>query len=71
MKAEYDLNPDDELHKLLTDAEKASFRARDLTQQLLTFSKGGLPIKTVTSIDGLIKDSVEFTLRGSNVKCKM
>ncbi len=54
----------------LTEAEKASVRARDLTQQLLTFSKGGAPIKKTASIPELIKDSTEFTLRGSNVKCE-
>jgi CheY-like chemotaxis protein len=45
-------------------------RARDLTQQLLTFSKGGAPIKKTASIDELLKDTTVFTLSGSNVKCK-
>ena len=58
---------DDKVFKRLTDAEKASIRAKDLTQQLLTFSKGGAPIKTVTSISELINDSTSFTLSGSNV----
>ena len=41
---------------------------KELTQQLLTFSKGGLPIKKVGSIKDIITDSVLFLLRGSNVK---
>lgn len=49
-------------------AEKATLRAKDLTQQLLTFSKGGAPIKTTASITELITDSAHFALRGSKVK---
>jgi len=52
----------------LDEAEKASERARDLTQQLLTFAKGGAPIKKTISIGRLITDSVSFALRGSNTK---
>ncbi len=55
----------------LSEAKKASQRAKDLTQQLLTFSKGGAPIRKTVSIVGLIKDSVSFASRGSNVKCEI
>ncbi|MGB2878150.1 MAG: ATP-binding protein, partial [Dehalococcoidales bacterium] len=51
----------------LLEAEKASLRARDLTQQLLTFSRGGTPVKKIVSIAELIPDSAGFALRGSNV----
>jgi len=54
----------------LLEAEKASVRAKDLTQQLLTFSTGGAPIKKTISITDLIKDSVDFALRGSNISCE-
>jgi CheY-like chemotaxis protein len=60
---------DNRITDRLTKVEKASLQARELTQQLLTFSKGGAPIKKPTSIAGLIKDSVSFALRGSNVRC--
>jgi nitrogen-specific signal transduction histidine kinase/ActR/RegA family two-component response regulator len=64
------LEPDDVLlYKRLEAIEKASLKARDLTQQLLTFSKGGTPIKKTISIVELIQDSASFALRGSNVKC--
>ncbi|MFC1902780.1 nitrogen regulation protein NR(II) [Chloroflexota bacterium] len=53
----------------LDEAEKASVRARDLTQQLLTFSRGGAPVKNTVSIAGLLKESVGFALRGSNIRC--
>ncbi len=56
--------------KNLGEAETASLRARDLTQQLLTFSKGGAPIRRTTSIADIIRDSARFALRGSNVRCE-
>lgn len=59
----------DKIHQKLTDAEKASLRARDLTQQLLTFSRGGAPVKKAASIADIIKDSAAFTLSGSKVTC--
>lgn len=58
-----------EIPSLLQEAEKASLRAKDLTQQLLTFSKGGAPIKKTASIAGVIRDSASFILRGSNINC--
>jgi two-component system, cell cycle sensor histidine kinase and response regulator CckA len=49
----------------LQESEKAVLRARDLTQQLLTFSKGGAPVKRVASLAAVIEDSVHFVLSGS------
>ncbi len=54
----------------LAEAEKASFRARDLTQQLLTFSRGGVPIKKISSIATVLRNSTAFALSGSNVRCQ-
>ncbi len=68
--AKMEISPEDEIFKTLTAAEKASLRARDLTRQLLTFAKGGAPVKKTTSIAELIKDSASFTLRGSNARCE-
>ncbi len=44
-------------------------RAKDLTQQLLTFSKGGAPVKKTSSVAEFLKKSASFALSGSNVKC--
>jgi len=52
----------------LTAAEKATLRARDLTQQLLTFAKGGSPVRSSTDIREVITDSAGFVLSGSSVK---
>ncbi len=54
----------------LGEAEKASVRARSLTQQLLTFSKGGAPIRNPASAEELIRETAAFALRGSNVRCR-
>ncbi|MBS3757724.1 MAG: PAS domain S-box protein [Desulfobacterales bacterium] len=62
--------PEEKTHKRLDEIEKAAQRATDLTQQLLTFSKGGKPIKTLTNLRELISESATFSLRGSNVKCE-
>ena len=58
-----------ELTELLVDVEKASLRARDLTQQLLTFAKGGAPIKQASDLNGIIRDSADFAVHGSRSKC--
>ncbi len=51
----------------LSEAESASRRATDLTYQLLTFSRGGAPIKKTASISDIIRESANFTLSGTNV----
>lgn len=53
----------------LSAAEKAAQRATDLTQQLLTFAKGGAPVKKLGSISEVVKEAVNFALSGSNIKC--
>lgn len=60
---------DEKLYMHLTKAENASIRAQTLTQQLLTFSKGGAPVKEVMSIPDLVRETASFTLRGSNLIC--
>ena len=52
-------------------AIRAAERASDLTQQLLTFSRGGAPIKKVDNIESIVRESVEFALRGSNVNARI
>jgi nitrogen-specific signal transduction histidine kinase/CheY-like chemotaxis protein len=54
----------------LAETEKATLRAKDLTQQLLTFAKGGAPIKTEASLAGLIQDAVGFAVRGTKAVCE-
>ena len=53
------------LRKCIHLAEETLHRAVSLTQQLLTFSKGGAPICRPVSIEELVRETVDFTLSGS------
>jgi len=64
------LPPEHRVFRVLTAAQNASEQAKNLTKRLLTFSKGGVPIKKVVSISPIIESAVDFTLSGSNVKCE-
>jgi len=68
--AKLDLDPSNRIYPRLNEMEKAALRATDLTQQLLTFSKGGEPVKSLTQIDTLVREAALFALRGSNVRCQ-
>ncbi|MBN2089081.1 response regulator, partial [candidate division KSB1 bacterium] len=68
--AKMNMDQDVESYEILNEAEMAAGRASELTQQLLTFSKGGLPIKKTASIAELIHDTIRFVFRGSNIRCE-
>ncbi len=61
-------NLDHDIADMLSDAEKASARAKALTQQLLAFAKGGDPVKRTVRLGELLRDTAAFALSGSNVK---
>ncbi|MFO7748937.1 MAG: histidine kinase dimerization/phospho-acceptor domain-containing protein [Desulfobacteraceae bacterium] len=52
----------------LEKAEKSINRDSRLTRQLLTFAKGGAPVKEVLTLPDLLEELVRFDLSGSNVK---
>src|SRR5690606_17934679 len=52
----------------LAQTVEISYKASALTKQLLTFAKGGAPVKKNAPLDRLIRDTTEFVLRGSNIK---
>lgn len=60
---EHDHPAYDFLHR----AGKSLGRASRLTQQLLTFSKGGAPVKEHTQVLLLIREAIDFDLAGSNI----
>ncbi|MFH1567197.1 MAG: ATP-binding protein, partial [Gemmatimonadota bacterium] len=67
--ARLDVPEEEPLHETLSLVEEASQQAAALTQQLLTFSKGGAPVKRLAPLDELVRDSATFALRGSKARC--
>jgi PAS domain S-box-containing protein len=63
------LNPGHRAFERLSAAEIGGARAKDLTYQLLTFSRGGAPIKKTVAVHRLLADWTRFALRGSAVEC--
>ncbi|UMZ74243.1 hybrid sensor histidine kinase/response regulator [Natranaerofaba carboxydovora] len=62
---------DENVIDLLENAEKGLEKSKNLTSQLLTFTKGGTPIKNATSIKSVIEEACFFALTGSNVNCQL
>jgi two-component system cell cycle sensor histidine kinase/response regulator CckA len=54
----------------LREIDRGGRRARDLTQQLLTFAKGGDPLRETVSLPGLIREATELVLHDSKVSCE-
>jgi PAS domain S-box-containing protein len=54
----------------LQDAERGVMRARDLTQQLLTFARGGEPIRSAVHLPEMVREAAQFALHGSKVRCE-
>jgi PAS domain S-box-containing protein len=69
--AKMDIERGSQTYEVLEEVERASYRARDLTQQLLTFAKGGAPVKETASLLEVIKEATDFVLRGSGVRCDL
>jgi len=57
--------------KYLQRAESAARQTVDLTRQLLTFARGGAPIKTKASIAEVVRESADFAVRGAGIRCEM
>jgi PAS domain S-box-containing protein len=54
----------------LQAAEQGAQRAKQLTQQLLTFAKGGAPVRTTVRLQEVVREAAEFATRGSAVRCE-
>ncbi|KPA14239.1 multi-sensor hybrid histidine kinase [Candidatus Magnetomorum sp. HK-1] len=63
------IDPQSELYDVLSDIQKGANQAKKLTNQLLTFSKGGTPIKEPADLNELVVESANFMLRGTKSKC--
>lgn len=54
----------------LEEAERGLLRARDLTQQLLTFAKGGDPVRSAVQLAEVARESARFSLHGARARCQ-
>lgn len=70
MLAKKQAAPNDKLYEILVRAEKVAYKAKSLSDQLITFSKGGMPIKTLSSVNDLLVSTVRFVLTGSAVNIR-
>ncbi|WP_051434350.1 cache domain-containing protein [Desulfonatronum lacustre] len=59
----------DKAERKLREAESATYRGKGLTQQMLTFAKGGTPVREILPLGELARESAEFALRGTSAKC--
>ncbi|MBF0102762.1 MAG: PAS domain S-box protein [Desulfobacterales bacterium] len=64
------MNQQNDLWEVLNDVETGTKQAQKLTQQLLTFAKGGAPIKKEADLREVLKESALFVTRGSKVRCE-
>ncbi|MBI5453029.1 MAG: PAS domain S-box protein [Deltaproteobacteria bacterium] len=62
-------DPAGKVHSLLSEIEKAALKSKDLTKQLLTFSKGGEPVREMVNLAQLVEDSARLALREAKVQC--
>jgi len=63
-----DLSGMPEQASMLDDAVRATKRAAELTLQLLTFSKGGDPVRSAVQLPEVIREAATFANRGSSVR---
>ena len=66
--AKLDVDPDHPVFGCLEDAEAATMRAREVTRQLITFAKGGAPVKRTVVIGELVRETAAFVARATRSK---
>jgi len=70
LKMELKHAKNEEMIETIDEALEACGKARGLTAQLMNFTKSGTPAKEAASIEEIIKESSEFSLRGSKSRCE-
>lgn len=61
----------EEVAAALADAEQAAVAARELTKRLLTFARGGTPVRSVIELGPLVRDSASYTLSPRNTRYEL
>ncbi|MBI5643556.1 MAG: PAS domain S-box protein [Deltaproteobacteria bacterium] len=60
-----------EAHNKLLEAQQVVLRAKNLSQQLITFARGGVPVKKTINVTDLIAESICLSIRAVNIKCDL
>jgi signal transduction histidine kinase/ActR/RegA family two-component response regulator len=69
--AKTQLTPAEPAQDFLNQAASACQRAKFLSSQLLTFAKGGAPIRRVVSVAQLVTDAVHLARTGSSIRIEV
>ena len=69
--ARYKTKDNEQIQAFLKNAENGCFRAKNLTQQLLTFARGGKPVRKITSLTTILREAIDISMVGSNVSCDL
>ena len=63
--------PKAERTEMVVEAEAAARRAQALTRQLLTFARGGAPVKSLIDPGPLVREAAIFASRGAAGACRL
>lgn len=69
--ARIESNRGGQVEPLLEQAERACMRAQNLTRQLLTFARGGVPVRKNIGVLGPVREAAELALAGSHSRLEM
>ncbi|MEI6560830.1 MAG: PAS domain S-box protein [Verrucomicrobiota bacterium] len=62
------MGAEEHMRDRIESSKNAAVRAQDLARQLLTFAKGGAPVKQVSSVRQIVLDTIDFSLTGTNIR---
>lgn len=65
------LEPDGKAYQRLAEAEKGLVKGKELTYRLLTFARGGEPVRRVVPLQNLIAGSADLSFAGSNIAARI
>lgn len=62
--------PDSKIFKVLTNSEESCSHAKELSSMLITFAKGGEPLKETVLISEMVKEKANLLLENTNIDCE-
>ena len=62
--------PDSKIFKVLTNSEESCNYAKELSSMLITFAKGGEPLKEPVLISEMVKEKANLLLDNTNIDCE-